>query len=50
MWDTPPTSQVHLSHDLPCAPCGHAAHSYLACSDTCSCVPPEPPGAVDLAA
>jgi hypothetical protein len=40
MWDTPQTNQVHLTHDRPCALCGHAAHTYLACSDTCSCVPP----------
>ena len=39
MWDTPETSQVHLSHDLPCAQCGHAMHTYLPCSDTCTCVP-----------
>jgi hypothetical protein len=50
MWDTPPSNALHLSHDLPCLRCGHAAHSYLACSDTCSCVPPAAPGAVQLAA
>ena len=45
MWDTVQTNQEHLSHDLPCPRCGHAAHTYLACSDTCACVPPLPPGA-----
>jgi hypothetical protein len=40
MWDTVQTNQEHLSHDMPCARCGHAAHTYLACSDTCACVPP----------
>lgn len=42
MWDTPETSPkgtVHLSHDPPCPRCGHAAHTYLACSDTCPCAP-----------
>jgi len=45
MWDTPwETTQnklQHLSHDLPCQRCGHAAHTYLACSDTCDCHPVE---------
>ncbi|HEX5088457.1 MAG TPA: hypothetical protein VFV89_11665 [Nocardioides sp.] len=39
MWDTPQTNQVHLSHDLPCAQCGHAMHTYLPCGDDCACVP-----------
>ena len=26
-----------LSHDMPCTGCGHSAHSYLPCSDACSC-------------
>lgn len=34
------------SHDLPCPSCGHAGHSFLACSDDCTCVPPPMPGAV----
>ena len=38
MWDTVETNSVHLSHDLPCAQCGHARHTYLPCSDTCACV------------
>ena len=46
MWDGPETSEAHLSRDLPCSGCGHAAHVYLACSDACSCVPPLLPGAV----
>jgi hypothetical protein len=37
MWDTVDTTGTHLSHDMPCASCGHAQHSYLPCSDTCSC-------------
>ena len=37
MWDTVETSSVHLSHDLPCSECGHGRHTYLPCSDTCSC-------------
>jgi hypothetical protein len=39
MWDTVDDSGTHLSHDMPCTDCGHAAHTYLACSDTCDCVP-----------
>ena len=39
MWDTVDTSGTHLSHDMPCTDCGHAAHTYLACSATCDCVP-----------
>lgn len=35
-----------LTHDLPCAACGHARHTYLACSDTCACQPPLVPGQV----
>ena len=44
MWDTVQTNPEHLSHDLPCLRCDHAAHSYLPCSDTCPCVPALPPG------
>lgn len=50
MWDGPQTSQLHLSHDLPCPGCGHAAHTYLACGDTCPCPPTAMPGTVGLAA
>ncbi len=49
MWDRPQTNQIHLSHDLPCQQCGHAAHIYLPCGDTCACVPVGMPG-VALAA
>ena len=40
MWDVPEELQSHLSHDRPCPRCGHGTHSYLACSDTCSCRAP----------
>ncbi|WP_183407073.1 hypothetical protein [Nocardioides marmorisolisilvae] len=46
MWDTVQTNEVHLSHDLPCGRCGHAMHTFLACSDTCDCVPAAMPGGV----
>lgn len=45
MWDTVETTRTHLSHDMPCPRCGHAAHTYLTCSDRCGCVPPPMPGA-----
>ena len=46
MWDTaievlPTPGSVHLSHERPCASCGHGPHRYLPCSDTCDC-PGEP--------
>ena len=44
MWDTTQTSSRHLSHDLPCLRCGHAAHTFLACSDVCDCAPTVMPG------
>lgn len=51
MWDTIETSGGHagghLSHDLPCAACGHAPHRFLACSDSCACVPPPLPGVLE---
>jgi hypothetical protein len=50
MWDTPEDQQSHLSHDLPCPRCGHAAHTHLPCSDTCHCTPPAMPGTIALAA
>lgn len=51
MWTTTPSTQhQHLSHDLPCPACGHAVHTYLACSDSCDCAPTVLPGAVALAA
>ena len=46
MWDTVEISRSHLSHDLPCPRCGHAAHTYLPCSDTCGCRPVLVPGVV----
>lgn len=39
MWDTAQTSGHQLSHDMPCGQCGHAMHTFLACSDACDCVP-----------
>jgi len=39
MWDTALTSSHQLSHDMPCSQCGHARHTFLACSDACDCVP-----------
>ncbi|MFL6107179.1 MAG: hypothetical protein ACJ716_08065 [Marmoricola sp.] len=50
MWDTVQTNEVHLSHDLPCSRCGHAMHTFLACSETCDCVPAVVPGGVLVAA
>lgn len=45
MWDTVDSvSGSHLSHDRPCAVCGHAMHVYLPCSDTCDCTPAAAPG------
>ncbi len=45
MWDTVETSSTtRLSHDMPCPGCGHGKHTYLACSDSCACVPPPAPG------
>lgn len=37
MWDTVDTGGTHLSHDMPCQGCGHAPHSYLPCSEACTC-------------
>ena len=50
MWDTVKTNETHLSHDFPCPACGHAVHTYLACSDACTCPPTVMPGTVPLAA
>lgn len=44
MWDTVESSSTHLSHDLPCPRCGHAAHTFLACSESCDCEPALLPG------
>lgn len=44
MWDTVDQfthpEATHLSRELPCRTCGHAAHTFLACSDSCDCAPP----------
>jgi hypothetical protein len=50
MWDTVQTTTQHLSHDLPCAVCGHGAHSYLPCDDSCDCPGSPVPGRVSLVA
>jgi hypothetical protein len=50
MWDTVQSNEIHLTHDLPCPRCGHAVHTYLACSDTCACAPTVLPGSLGLAA
>jgi hypothetical protein len=54
MWDTAETTSeaaaLHLSHDPPCPRCGHAAHTFLACSDMCDCEPAPMPGVVARAA
>lgn len=50
MWDTVDTSSGHLSHDPPCPRCGHAMHTFLACSDTCTCEPAVMPGSAPLLA
>ncbi|MCW2764070.1 MAG: hypothetical protein JWO11_29 [Nocardioides sp.] len=39
MWDTVQTGSHRLSHDMPCTSCGHAMHTFLACSDSCDCEP-----------
>lgn len=47
MWDTVDPAahrERRLSHDLPCPRCGHALHTYLACSDRCDCEPVAMPG------
>ena len=49
MWDTVESRSDHLSHDLPCMRCGHAVHTFLACSDTCACEPTMMPGVMRLA-
>lgn len=50
MWDTVEDNELHLSHDLPCLHCGHAAHTHLPCSDSCDCPRAVMPGTVGLAA
>jgi len=51
MWDPDRTNhELPISHDLPCLKCGHAAHTFLPCSDTCACPSNVMPGAAPLAA
>ena len=50
MWDTDETTELPLSHDLPCLRCGHAAHAFLPCSSICACPPTVMPGTVAQAA
>ena len=52
MWTTDhdTNTKQHLSHDLPCPACGHAVHTYLACSDSCPCEPTVLPGTMRRAA
>ena len=50
MWDTVQTNEHPLSHDLPCPRCGHAVHTYLACSDSCPCELTVLPGTMRRAA
>ena len=45
MWDTVENTGSGLSHDLPCFGCGHPAHHFLACSETCGCEGLALPGA-----
>jgi hypothetical protein len=45
MYDTVQPVSSHLSRDMPCASCGHAMHTFLACSDICDCAPARPPAA-----
>lgn len=49
VWDSQPTTAVHLSHDLPCPRCGHGTHTFLACDDGCDCPPVRLPGSVHRA-
>ena len=44
MWDTVQSTTMVLSHDMPCAHCGHALHVYLECGDGCDCAPQVMPG------
>lgn len=44
MWDTVQINEDHLSHDMPCARCGHDGHFFLACGIGCACEPLVMPG------
>ena len=53
MWDTAHdttsgryAAAEHLTHDLPCASCGHALHTFLPCGDACACPPVVMPGSL----
>lgn len=50
MWNTDQTEPRQLSHDLPCPGCGHPVHTYLPCSETCTCRITGLPGGAGLAA
>ena len=52
MWETADDDRRSepLSHDLLCARCGHAMHTFLACSDTCDCTPSVMPGGLQALA
>ncbi len=52
MWDTVEDDRQSepLSHDLLCPRCGHAMHTFLACSDTCDCTPAVMPGGLQALA
>ena len=40
MWEAIGTAGApYLSRDMPCPYCGHAAHTFLPCSDSCVCLP-----------
>lgn len=51
MWDTVQDAgnADHLSRDMPCVRCGHAAHTFLACDEACACQPTVTPGDSALA-
>jgi hypothetical protein len=48
MWNAEQEPESHLTHDMPCQRCGHALHTFLACSDTCGCAGAEMPGTQGL--
>jgi hypothetical protein len=50
MWNTTQIIDVHLSHDMQCARCGHDVHTFLACGPDCVCDPVVMPGGVETAA
>lgn len=43
MWDVVEERRAVLSHDRPCPDCGHALHTFLPCSDHCTCRPSHGP-------